>query len=78
VAAGQYLLLPTNSTTANNFTNKYAVGNSNNAANSGIFGYNPNGANNANAGNNFNGPANAGNYQLTVDFLQNTYTLTPQ
>jgi hypothetical protein len=77
VAAGQYLLLPTNSTTANNFTNKYAVGNSNNAANSGIFGYNPNGANAA-FNNNFNGPANAGNYKLTVDFLQNTYTLTSQ
>ena len=65
------------STTANNFTNKYAVGNSNNAANSGIFGYNPNGANAA-FNNNFNGPANAGNYTLTVDFLQNTYTLTSQ
>jgi hypothetical protein len=77
VAAGQYLLLPTNSTSANNFTNKYAVGNSNNAANSGIFGYNPNGAN-ADFNNNFNGPANAGNYKLTVDFLQNTYTLTSQ
>jgi starch-binding outer membrane protein SusE/F len=77
VAAGQYLLLPTNSTTANNFLNKYAVGNSNNAASSGIFGYNPNGGN-ADFGNNFNGPAAAGNYKLMVDFLQNAYTVTSQ
>jgi hypothetical protein len=77
VAAGQYLLLPANSTTtgANNFLNKYAVGNSNNAANAGIFGLNPNGAN-ANFNNNFNGPTNAGSYTLTVDFLNTTYTLT--
>jgi starch-binding outer membrane protein SusE/F len=77
VAAGQYLLLPANSTTpgANNFLNKYAVGNSNNAANAGVFGFNPNGAN-ANFNNNFNGPTNAGTYTLTVDFLNTTYTLT--
>jgi hypothetical protein len=77
VAAGQYLLLPANSTAtgANNFLNKYAVGNSNNAANAGIFGFNPNGAN-ANFNNNFNGPTNGGTYTLTVDFLNTTYTLT--
>jgi hypothetical protein len=78
VAAGQYLLLPVNSTTpgANNYLNKYAVGNSDNAANGGVFGFNPNGANSANFNNNFTGPTNAGNYTLTVDFLNNTYTLT--
>jgi hypothetical protein len=78
VAAGQYLLLPVNSTApgANNYLNKYAVGSSNNAANGGIFGYNPNGANSANFNNNFNGPTNAGTYTLTVDFLNTTYTLT--
>jgi starch-binding outer membrane protein SusE/F len=77
VAAGQYLLLPTNSSApgANNFMNKYAVGGSNNAANAGIFGFNPNGAN-ASFNNNFNGPTNAGTYTLTVDFLNSTYTLT--
>jgi len=77
VAAGQYLLLPANSTAsgANNFLNKYAVGNSNNSANAGIFGFNPNGAN-ANFNNNFNGPTNGGTYTLTVDFLNTTYTLT--
>jgi hypothetical protein len=75
VAAGQYLLLPTNGA-GNNYLNKYAVGNSNNAANAGIFGYNPNGANSTNFNNNFNGPTNAGTYTLTVDFLNTTYTLT--
>lgn len=73
-AAGQYLLLPTNSSTANNFTDKYAVGSANNGASAGTFGYNPNGANAA-FNNNFNGPAAAGTYTLTVDFLTWTYTV---
>ncbi len=71
-AAGQYLMLPVNG----DWTAKYAIsGNNAPPATGGSFGYNYNNTNAVYTAN-FNGPANAGNYTITADFLNYTFTVT--
>jgi hypothetical protein len=69
--ANQYLLLPVNGS----WSTKYAVGSTNDTVSGGSFGY-YNGTTYNFYNTNFTGPASSGNFVITANFLNWTYTVT--